>query len=182
MTKGKGKKGNHSLFIFSIIIIGCSAFLCYNTESIYFVYSLIFGFCLLGFDLFVTSRNRNRYLNSGIRIIDSMNGEEFEECLKEHFIKQGYTTELTQNSRDFGADLIIKKGNIKTAVQAKRYNTTVGIASVQQVYAAAAYYDCKTALVVTNSFFTKPAKELAKKLNVELWDRNTMISTFNIRK
>ena len=36
-------------------------------------------------------------------------------------------------------------------------------------------------LVVTNSFFTNAARELAQANNVELWDRNDIKNKFNIK-
>ena len=43
------------------------------------------------------------------------------------------------------------------------------------------YYKSDRAMVITNSFFTPNAINLAKKCNVELWDRNTLKKQFNIK-
>ena len=37
------------------------------------------------------------------------------------------------------------------------------------------YLSCSKAMVVTNSFYTKPAIELAKANDVQLWDRNDLV-------
>ena len=39
--------------------------------------------------------------------------------------------------------------------------------------------DCHVAVVLTNNFFTSSAKELAKKNNVLLWDRNKLKELIN---
>ena len=73
-----------------------------------------------------------------------------------------------------GADLILTKGRTKTIVQAKRYRNSVGEAAVQQAIAAMGYYKADQCMVVTNSDFTPAARELAKKTEVVLIDRNKL--------
>ena len=68
------------------------------------------------------------------------------------------------------------KDNLKTAVQVKKYTGRVGVAAVQEVYAAKTYYNAAYAIVVTNSYFTKQARELAAKLYVTLVDRDKLIA------
>jgi restriction system protein len=60
-------------------------------------------------------------------------------------------------------------------VQAKRWTKRVGVKAVQEAVAAKAMYRCTRAMVVTNSFFTDPAKRLAHENGVELWDRDRLI-------
>lgn len=59
----------------------------------------------------------------------------------------------------------------KIVVQCKNYSGKVGVAAVQEVYAAKRYYHATRAAVATNSTFTKNAKELAAKCGVKLWER-----------
>ena len=110
--------------------------------------------------------------------VDEMEGVEFEHYLAGHFEKQGFEVEVTQAGHDFGADLIITRDGVKTAVQAKRYSENVSLSAVQEVFAAAAYYDCDTSLVITNSYYTSSAKKLAEKIGVELWDRDMLMEMF----
>jgi hypothetical protein len=107
-------------------------------------------------------------------LIDNMEGIEFEEFLKKFFETLGYNVELTKSTGDQGADLIIKKYDEKIAVQAKCYSGSVGNSSVQEIVAAKKYYQCNGAMVVTNSYFTNGAIDLAKVNNVELWDRKKL--------
>lgn len=111
-----------------------------------------------------------------------MTGIEFEEFLKAHFQSLGYRVTLTQASHDYGADLILKDRNgEKTAVQAKKYSGKVGIKAVQEISGAVGYYGADKAIVVTNSYFTSSAVQLAKSNAVELWDRNQLIQRFQIQ-
>jgi len=49
-------------------------------------------------------------------------------------------------------------------------------AIIQEAVASKGYYDCSKAMVVTNSFFTQQAIELARRNQVELWDRNKLVT------
>lgn len=117
---------------------------------------------------------KKRYLNSPLSKIDKLSGEEFEKYLQAHFENMGYKTALTAASHDYGADLICKNKEETIVIQAKRYNGKIGNAAIQQVVAAKAFYKATKCMVITNSFFTSSAVELAKSNEVELWDRNNI--------
>ena len=106
--------------------------------------------------------------------IDEMSGEEFEIFLEELFKRMGYKVHRTPLSNDQGADLIVERLGLKTAVQAKRYAGPVSNSAVQEIVAAKAHYDCDQAIVVTNSTFTRSAKKLATSNKVELWDHSNL--------
>ncbi|MGH7193327.1 MAG: restriction endonuclease, partial [Candidatus Saccharimonadales bacterium] len=55
-----------------------------------------------------------------------MSGTDFEKYLADVFRKAGYAVEHVGRSGDHGADLIIEKDAIRTAVQAKRQKDSVG--------------------------------------------------------
>ena len=113
--------------------------------------------------------------------IDQLSGFEFEDYLSRLYTKMGYKVELTKSGADQGADLIVEKHGVKTVVQAKRYTGSVGNSSVQEIVAAKNHYKAEKAIVVTNSYFTQSAKELAESNSVELIDRdrlNKMIENY----
>ncbi len=70
---------------------------------------------------------------------------------------------------------------ITYGIQCKSYSGTVGISAVQQAYAGKDYYNRMVGVVMTNSTYTSPAKELASRLNVILWDGD-YIQTLSSRK
>lgn len=113
--------------------------------------------------------------NSGINEIDSMNGRDFELFLSHLFKKYGYQTKVTSYQNDYGADLILTKNQKKIAVQAKRWNSKIGIKAVQEVIGAMGYYKTNEAWVITNNEFTEPAISLAKSNNVKLFNRQALI-------
>ena len=93
---------------------------------------------ILGTVFFLYSRRRKILLSSGIDQIDKMDGKMFEQLLLEYFRKLGYKGKLTSEAADYGADLILQKGSVKYAIQAKRWKNDVGIEAVQQIVGAVA--------------------------------------------
>lgn len=123
------------------------------------------------------SMHRKRKLRrSGIDSIDKMSGEQFEKYLKLFFEEQGYKVKLTPVTADYGCDLLLKKNGETITVQAKRYTDKVGIKAVQEVIGSIKHYKADRAMVLTNSYFTQNAIELARSNEVELWDRNDLIN------
>lgn len=123
-----------------------------------------------------------RLLESGILEVDEMTGKEFERFLDVHFRKLGYSVSLTQDTQDYGADLILYKDGYKTVVQAKRSKNPVGIKAVQEVAGAVRHYKGNKARVITNNRFTENAYNLADSNEVELWDRKQLIEFILIAK
>ncbi len=109
---------------------------------------------------------------SRIKDIDRMQGYQFEEYLKVLFKELGYRPIVTEKSGDYGADVVLKGGN-KIVIQAKRYGykNNVSMDAVREVLAAMFFYKADEAWVITNSFFTKQAKVLAKACGVTLLNR-----------
>ena len=111
--------------------------------------------------------------------IDIMSGFEFEKFISRLFQKMGYKSYATQETNDQGVDVIAEKGDVKIAIQTKCYNGVVGNSAIQEIVAGMKYYDADKAMVITNSTFTKSAIELAKKNNVQLWDRKILKEKIN---
>ncbi|MEG4987437.1 restriction endonuclease [Microcoleus sp. BR0-C5] len=120
--------------------------------------------------------------DSGILEVDEMTGKEFENFLAFHFINCGYIVNLTKDSQDYGADIILYKDGSKTVVQAKRTKRPVGIKAVQEVAGSVRYYKANKAIVITNNRFTKNAYNLADSNQVELWDRKRLMEFILIAK
>lgn len=107
---------------------------------------------------------------------DYMEGHDFEYFCAEILKKCGfYDVEVTVGSGDQGIDIIAFKDGVKYGIQCKCYSSDIGNKAVQEVYAGARFYDCHVPVVLTNRHFTPSAKELAKKTNVILWDRDRLI-------
>lgn len=122
-----------------------------------------------------TARFKKMVQQSGIAEIDQMTGRQFEEYLGTLFQHHGYKVSYTPTTGDFGADLILNKGNETIVVQAKRYKKAVGVKAVQEVIPSINMYNAGVAWVITNSTYTMQALTLAKKNRVRMIDREELI-------
>jgi len=115
-------------------------------------------------------------LEMDIEQVDQMLGTEFERFLVGLFRTQMYRVENIQSTGDHGVDLVILKGGSRIGVKAKRYkpNYKIGNDTLIQLKGSGHFDDCEKLIVVTTSYFTKKAKDYAKKVEIELWDRNTL--------
>lgn len=115
-----------------------------------------------------------------------LNGYQYEHTCAQNLKKRGFTNvEVTKGSCDQGIDIVAHKNGLKYGIQCKYYSGKVGNKAVQEAYAGAKYYNCDKSVVMTNSSFTKSAKELAKKTDVLLWENNHIpfsLSPFRITK
>lgn len=111
--------------------------------------------------------------------IEHLDGFQFESLLDELFRKAGYKVNVTKKSGDQGADLIVEKDGVSTAIQAKKYAGNVGNTAVQEVVAAMKYYDCDKSMVITTGKFTKGAFELAGRNGVQLIDKKGLDDLFD---
>ncbi|MBR5479800.1 MAG: restriction endonuclease [Clostridia bacterium] len=107
--------------------------------------------------------------------VDCMDGHEFEYFCAELLQKNGfYDVSVTKGSGDQGVDVLATKGGIKYAIQCKNYFSSLGNTPIQEVNAGKIFYNCHVGVVMTNSYFTQGAIELAKATNVLLWDRDML--------
>lgn len=106
---------------------------------------------------------------------DAMEGHEFEYFCADILEKNGYeNVEVTKGSGDQGIDIVAYKEGIKYGIQCKCYSSDIGNKAVQEAFAGKTFYGCHVAVVLTNRYFTKSAKELAEKNGVLLWDRDKL--------
>lgn len=102
-----------------------------------------------------------------------MDGHQYEHQCAKMLRRKGFSrVTVTRGSGDQGIDVIAYSGGKKYGIQCKYYTLPVGNHAVQEAYAGAKYYNCNVAVVMTNNTFTQSAKDLARKTNVFLWDRN----------
>jgi low affinity Fe/Cu permease len=119
---------------------------------------------------------KNQLLSADWR---SLRGDDFEQFLVGVFEVLGYATETTKASGDQGVDLIATKGGSRIAIQAKGYANSVGNSAVQQAVAGKMYYNCDSCVVITNSSFTRGARDLADKTECRLIDGTRMDKLIN---
>ena len=104
-----------------------------------------------------------------------MDGWEFEEYVGGLLARDGYIhVEVTRGSGDQGVDVLAQRDGVSYAIQCKHYRAKINNKAVQEAYAGAEFYCCDVPVVLTNSYFTPSAEELADEIGVELWDRDEL--------
>lgn len=163
-------KSMRLLFSFSIHLLKAMWLLfSFSTHLLYKIIKIFF------------KKNPSKPVLCTLAEIDEMNGYKFEEFMKYVYEQLGYSVYQTPLSGDQGADLILtSKKRTRTAVQVKRYSGKVSNSAVQEVVAAKGFYKCTEGIVVTNSYFTDSAKQLAKANFIDLVDRNELEKMINI--
>ncbi|MBQ9791773.1 MAG: restriction endonuclease [Clostridia bacterium] len=126
----------------------------------------------------------SKYLKQfSINKIDAISGYEFEKYLECLFKSMGLKTTTTKKAHDYGADLITTYKKEVMVVQAKLYYCKhVGLSAIQEAKTSLDYYKADKAIVITNSYFTKSAINLAKSTGVALIDREKLNTLINANK
>lgn len=140
----------------------------YTIKGICFACKWIYG-------LFDKSYQSSVFRSLELEDVDDMDGHDFEYYVQDLLKKNGFIdVKVTQGSADHGIDVLAIKNGKTYAIQCKRYNNKVGNKAVQEAYSGRDLYGADIGVVVTNQYFTKQAIGDAKRLGVELWDRETL--------
>jgi len=115
-----------------------------------------------------------------LAILDRTTGREFEIFLMDLFEKLGYSTTVTNRSKDYGCDMMLQRGDYRIAVQAKRSESELNFISVQRVLGSSKKYNAQMSIVITNNKFISSAKQLAKIKNVVLIDRKKLLDLIEL--
>ena len=106
-------------------------------------------------------------------LMDELEGHEFEYFCADLLKNMGFSeVEVTKGSGDFGVDILAERDGVSYAFQCKCYDKPIGVRAVEEIYAGKDFYDRMVGVVMTNQYFTGPAVEMARKLNLLLWDRD----------
>ena len=104
--------------------------------------------------------------------VDNMEGLAFEHYVCRLLVHQGFVANVTPASNDFGVDIVAERNGRKLAIQVKCYCTAVPRNAISDAVAGKLHYGCDHAMVVTNNYFTRGAKELAYSTDCQLIDRD----------
>lgn len=125
----------------------------------------------------VEEKRQPRIIENEMYYVDRMVGETFEEYVGDILRGCGYhNVSTTAVTGDYGVDITAEKDFVKYAIQCKRWEGNVGVHAVQEVYSGREYYKANIAMVITNSFFTPNAKQMADRLGVVLIDREKLMA------
>lgn len=111
--------------------------------------------------------------------IRCMDGREFEEFCQYIFMKNGFRSELTPSSHDFGKDIVL---NNKIYVECKCYNQNNSISSpmINKLLGSCVSDGITEAIFITTSYYTSDCYKILEKtkkgiVNIKLWDMNDLI-------
>ena len=114
-----------------------------------------------------------------------MNPRQFEEFVCEYFRQQGFKTELTTYSNDYGIDGFAIKGKQKIAIQSKMYGHTtrkINRQMVMELHGAKDFFDCTKAVIATDGIFLQDALVVAEKLKIEILYLNEIQKNTSVTK
>ena len=100
-----------------------------------------------------------------------MKPQEYEQFVSEYYQSNGYKTEMTPYSNDYGIDVIAIKGDERIAIQAKMYGNSprkINRATVMQLYGAMGYRKCAKAVIATDGSCLADAIEVANSLGIDI--------------
>ena len=119
-------------------------------------------------------------ISSDLSLLDNTSGREFELFIIDLFEKLGYSSTVTNRSKDNGFSILLKQGEYIIAVQAKRSESELSFTSVQRALDSLKKYNTRFAIVVTNNKFLSSAKQLAKIKSVSLIDRKKLLDLIEL--
>lgn len=163
----------------TLILLGAGSlwlgFTSKNSNSLNYV---IVGFILaiVGIAVFAVYSVLERRKFAAMRIadVDTMTGSEFEEYVAKLLRHQQFSVTRIGGAGDLGVDLVARAADCSYAVQVKRYTGGVSRRAISDAVAGKQHYKCESAMVITNSYFTQGAKDLAQSTQCELVDRETL--------
>jgi restriction system protein len=119
-------------------------------------------------------REREAMLQLELTDVDAMDPLAFESLVAHLLNAQGFRTQLTKATGDYGVDVVASIGSRRIAVQVKRYSVPVSAKAIGEVLVGMPHYNCSECMVVTNSIFTRPAINAATPHPCTLVDRREL--------
>ena len=112
------------------------------------------------------SQARTQLLGHALEDLDQLSGAEFEQWVTAVLDDAGIPAVNIRDQGDFGVDVVATVDGTRIGIQVKRYSSSVGNDAVQQALAGSGYHRCTLAAVVTQSTFTRAAREQASRARV----------------
>lgn len=112
--------------------------------------------------------------------IARMHPLDFERHCAKVIAAQGWASNATKASGDYGADIVAEKDGLRVVVQVKKWRAPVNLKAVQEIATARAYYRAHAAFVVSVSGYRESARTLAQSNRVLLLSHDDLFD-FNRR-
>ncbi len=126
----------------------------------------------------VSQKNSKSMIPSETRAysVDCLSGKEFEFFIEWLFEELGYEVHSEKHSTCFGVDFVAAKDGEIVAIHARRYPKTYMVSDSILLMSqnAKCTFGCQRSIVLITAYFTPQAIDDAKRLNVELWDKDSL--------
>ncbi len=112
--------------------------------------------------------------------LESMSGESWEDLCATLFRRHGFHVQRTPRTGDFGADLILSRGQRRIAVECKRWATKpVGPDVIRGLRGGMEFYRCNEGMVVSAlTGYTRRARFCAARIGIELYTLDRLAGEF----
>lgn len=136
---------------------------------------IVLVYLLRSYLKFKEQKERERGLRAlEILNIDSISRTEFENFVIRLLTHRGFKVETTDATLDLGINMIAKKNDHKYAVQINRQTDSVSRLLVSDIDREKHRYSCDKAMLISNSYFSQDAIDLASSKECELVHRDIL--------
>ncbi len=137
-----------------------------EVAAVFLVLGLIAGGFYWAAKRGAAERRREQRLGYSLEELDQLSGADFEAWVTEVLNAASIPAENIQHTGDFGVDVVATVDGTRVGIQVKRYASSIGNSAVQEALAGSGYHDCALAAVVTQSTYTRAAREQADRARV----------------
>jgi len=117
---------------------------------------------------------QEKMMTAGLYEVDRMSKKQFREFCLLLLQRLGYKMKPSPTKKQW-VHFIVEKEGQHIAVLAKHYQRDVSARPVEKIARSAPLYGCQQALIITNRDYSLEARDLAKTLGVDLWNRDRII-------
>ncbi|MBU2977092.1 DUF2034 domain-containing protein [Alteromonas sp. C1M14] len=131
---------------------------------------------------FLNARRRAKQLDTqrNIQSVRELHWRNFEELVAEAYRRQGYSVTEGGYGADGGIDLELRKGDLLTLVQCKRWKTQkVGVNVVREMFGVLTAHQANHFIIISSGTFTQQAIDFAAGKSIELIDGPKLLALVN---
>lgn len=123
-------------------------------------------------------RSGKQSLTEKLIELEKLDNMQFEHYMARLFALKGYEVKYTPIENDYGADLIITRGNEIVAVRCLLGKEILDKDAVEDAMESMKHYAVRKVMIVTNQMFTRDAIKFSRKKPVILVDRPALIEDY----